>query len=535
MENSAVIKNDKLRANTVAVSNPASTGESLGPTLARTMSVPPASTNEPIAPVNLPANIGSIIDFSKLRKTASKEAGSSRGVNENVECAADQTKASKVESEIMIPELDGVVEQNKYDSVVLHPLNEILPLSRNESVGYHNLMSSLQGEASLKAISETKDWVPPEIQPDEKQNKQVQKNNQSFLMMLILLVLAASLVPAVFFAVHGSQFSLMNFFSSLSSTGKDELIEKLVHANEVLNSGEKLSRSPFGTSSSSVPIFDGLVYSPKNSMEPACGFTRNDAILDLELLSSVTSKIRMYGTQCNQVDYILDGIQHLKLNMTVMMGIWINGNQTEDKVQFEKAQQLLQRYPAHLFSSVMIGDEAIYRGDITEAKLIELIKSMKKFMAQKKLDIPVGTCELGPFVSGALLDTLDVVGVNVLPFFTGLPAQDAAQWTSDYLASEIVPLRQGNCSIVISEVGWPYAGGRHYSSVANARSYQKFMNTWVCNTTSLLKDVHSWYYFEAFDEPWKQVFHDNDKQWETEWGVFGPDREMKSNVSFPRC
>jgi len=37
------------------------------------------------------------------------------------------------------------------------------------------------------------------------------------------------------------------------------------------------------------------------------------------------------------------------------------------------------------------------------------------------------------------------------------------------------------------------------------------------------------------DEPWKSVYNTATEQWETQWGLMGVDRKLKSGVTIPSC
>lgn len=458
-------------------------------------------------------------DFTRARKKAGKQPGGA------VDSAVEGKSPQRLNQEIHFrsdhyPNLQHRASTN---TVEFQPLEEILPISNISG------SPSLHRE-STNRISEFKEWVP-EVEKDPIPCVNARRRKLcigwGIACASLLFVL---LLPPIIFAVGGSRFSVLNYFRSLDLKHQIALVDEInsrimLTDNWGIANVNALRKLPF----------NGLVYSPKNTMEPKCGFTQQDAILDIALLSSVTNKLRTYGTQCNQAAYILNGIHQMGLNMTLMLGVWIGEHSEGNEEQIKQAKSLLYAFPSRYFESVMIGNEALYRGDISEAKLIEAITDMKEFLAKKRIDVPVGTCEMGSFVTETLLENLDIVGVNILPFFTGLPAEEASQWVPDYLASKIAPLNKGNCTISISEVGWPYIGGDFHDSVADPATFQQFMSYWLCNASSNLRGIHSWYYYEAFDEPWKNVFHSNNSKWETEWGVFGQYRDMKANVSFPTC
>lgn len=287
-------------------------------------------------------------------------------------------------------------------------------------------------------------------------------------------------------------------------------------------------REIFGT------VFYGLGYAPRNAMEPICGVTKRDILLDLSLISRVTTRIRNYGMQCNQSDLILDSIQDLQLNMTLAMGVWIGSNETINNQQMNLMKDMLRKYPRHLFESIFVGNEVLFREEQTSQGLSEYIKDAKDFAVEIGYsDLPIGTSEIGSLVDKTLLKNCDIVGANIHPFFAGGDVKVASKWVFDFVKYQIEPLNEDiNTEIIISEIGWPYNGGQYEGSVANPRSFQTFLNDWVCDA---YESHYGWYYFEAFDEPWKKIFYEDGNTWETEWGVFSKDRNHKNNILLPNC
>lgn len=69
--------------------------------------------------------------------------------------------------------------------------------------------------------------------------------------------------------------------------------------------------------------FYGLAYTPFNAQEPTCGATLANVTEDLQIISQLTTRIRMYGSACNQSDLVLQAITSAKLNLTVWLGVYI--------------------------------------------------------------------------------------------------------------------------------------------------------------------------------------------------------------------
>lgn len=283
------------------------------------------------------------------------------------------------------------------------------------------------------------------------------------------------------------------------------------------------------------PIFYGVNYSPLGALEPQCESRYRDIQLDVARLSKVTKRIKNYGMHCNQSEYILKAIQQLNLNMTLAMGVWITNDPQVNEEQMIEMGRVLRKYPRHLFELIYIGNEVLFRKDQTEVALIDYIKRAQEFVRQLGSDfasIPVGTTEIGSLISAQLARACDVVGANVHPFFGGEVAEMGADWTFDFVHTQLEPRLSGLTKIVISEVGWPYSGGKHHRSEATPANFQAFMDKFVCDAH---QSNYGWFYFEAFDEPWKSIFYEGDNRWETEWGIFNRDRTIKRGIAFPRC
>lgn len=409
-------------------------------------------------------------------------------------------------------------------TVVHHP--GLLPLS---GLNPHVLVEPAS-PMSVKSVGSSEYFADYEFSPYGKTStssgKVSTRGRYKWLIAVafVLVSVLGALVPSIYFAFAGSSVAFRNYVRKLTPEAKSEVAEALL-------GGHAKSSPKSNTAHVTKRPFSGVCYSPSNMWDAGCTFTREDVALDLALLSSVTDKIRTYSTQCGQAEYILHAIQSLNIDMKLALGVWVGSNSTHNGHEIQAAKALLKAYPPLLFESVFVGNEVLLREELSEVQLTSHIEEMRSFVSLNGLQIPVGTCEEASHITESLSRSCDVIGVNILPLFAGLEPEDGARWAADYLESNILP--QTNTTVVISEIGWPYDGGNYFSASADPASYQRFMNAWVCEESRRLNV--SWYYFEAFDEPWKKVFHEGARKWETEWGVFGPLREIKPFVNFPSC
>lgn len=475
-----------------------------------------------------------------------------------------QTLASPEES----PPVPEAIPSDKppfIKSKILGPIGRY-PDSRFLNTIFQNSASNNKDKREPKIRGET-NISNSSVKLNDKDRNWLQKNRHrvtySSLLLLILLLLSC-FIPIIVTLYNGTQYTVHNYFRMLNEDERLRMFKSLIHDYGNLDESNK-TRIPqpkfkgadlagYNTLSGINPkyrndpeivslmsdkeffgtIFYGLGYAPRNAMEPSCGVSKREILLDLSLIAKVTTRIRNYGMQCNQSDFILDSIQDLQLNMTLAMGVWIGSNETTNAQQITWMKEVLRKYPRDLFECIFIGNEVLFREEQTSSSLSEYIEDARSFVQEIGYnDLPIGTSEIGSLIDKTLMKSCDIIGANVHPFFSGGDVETASQWAFDFVKYQIEPLNEGyNTEIIITEVGWPYKGGGYEAAVADPKSFQIFLNDWVCDA---YKNDYGWYYFEAFDEPWKKIFYEDGNKWETEWGVFTKSRNHKKNILLPNC
>lgn len=341
--------------------------------------------------------------------------------------------------------------------------------------------------------------------------------------LLFLLVVWA--VCSVYFVVYGTSWSFNNHLKTLSASRKQELVEELSLTYAAVFE-EKL---PLLETTPS-PILRGLVYNPPSSNLPECGLRRADVARDLERISTTTTRLKTYGTQCNQASYILDAILDHRFNLTLSLGIWLSADWNSNRDQIATAKSILKKHSLDMIDSIIVGSGVLRNEALDESSLIDYITDIKDFVALNKLSISVGTAESPEYLTTSLVDTCDIVGIRLQPFLSGIPSHEATSWAIKKFEETRKEFDNGHAKFIISEIGWPYEGGTFRQAKASPKEAQIFLDSWVCKQAK-----EDYYYFEAFDEPWKRIFNTDGNHWESEWGLFSYQRQEKSNLTLPSC
>lgn len=296
-------------------------------------------------------------------------------------------------------------------------------------------------------------------------------------------------------------------------------------------------------------VFPGMDYTPMYTQYPDCLHyppSQNNVTRDIAVLSKLTNVVRLYGTDCNQTQMVLHAIDRLELKdqMKVWLGVWQDKNTTTNARQLEQMYQVLDEYGDSYFDGVIIGNEMLFREDITAPELSKLVTGVKaNFTKLGYKALPIATSDLGDAWTQPLADAVDVLMANIHPFFTGKPIKDAAEFTWQYWQWQNVPLKPDLANNFIGETGWPTKGGMSCGSDANVTTcdngsvagipeLNQFMEDWVCQA---LANGTNYFWFEAFDEPWKIMYNEEGKEWEDQWGLMDVNRNLKPGLKIPDC
>ncbi|KAG9218850.1 hypothetical protein CCMSSC00406_0001036 [Pleurotus cornucopiae] len=299
--------------------------------------------------------------------------------------------------------------------------------------------------------------------------------------------------------------------------------------------------------------FYGMAYTPEGSLLPDCGNSLDSVIKDIQILSQLTSRVRLYGADCNQTALVLEAIKQTKVDMQVYVGNYPVPN--DDGVytrQRDIIRDAITTYGTDHIAGITVGNEFMLNyltsngatdpngsvGAQGAAMLVRYIKDTRDMLASMNLPktIPVGNSDAGSFFSTEVLSNVDYGLSNVHAWFANTTANDAAGWVSNFFQETNVQpasLLPNNPKMYIAETGWPskssdVANANNGASDASEANLQIFLDTFVCQAN---ENGTAYFYFELFDEEWKDKQFGGVEGW---WGLFNKDRSLK-NIKLPTC
>lgn len=181
------------------------------------------------------------------------------------------------------------------------------------------------------------------------------------------------------------------------------------------------------------------------------------------------------------------------MGLKTLVGAWLGDDKEKNEVEIENLIQLCQE---GLVDIAAVGNEVLYRNDLSLDELLEKIKYVKSRVP----GITVGYVDAYYEFSRhpELVDACDVVLTNYYPFWEGTSFANSL----GHLHHMHQQVRQvaKNKKIIITETGWPSQGENTKGAIPDSISAMKyFINAQLWAASS---DIEM-FYFSSFDESWK--------------------------------
>ena len=303
-------------------------------------------------------------------------------------------------------------------------------------------------------------------------------------MKKISLTLASLVAVVLFWYILGTGFVLKDGANSFSKL-------------------QCVSYAPFGKDDSPFMMDKGLVISEDLVRK------------DLQLLSKYTDCIRTYSTVGLEMIPKIARENNLKM----LMGAWVNGDEKPTRLEIDTLIKLAKENK-DIVKAVIVGNEALLRGDLSDVKLYEYIKEVKAALP----DTQVTYADVWEYwlKYPKIKEVTDFVTIHILPYWEDDPMEitTAIKHLANVRYEVEGILKTSN--ILIGETGWPSEGRMREDALPSKTNQAIFVREFV-----KLAEEKGWNYniIEAFDQPWKRVSEGAVGGF---WGLFDKDRLDKN-------
>lgn len=210
----------------------------------------------------------------------------------------------------------------------------------------------------------------------------------------------------------------------------------------------------------------------------------------MEILKPHTSWVRSFS--CTEGNEHIPKIAK-EFGMKTLVGAWL-GNDPE--VNEREIEGLIKLAKEGYVDIAAVGNEVMYRKDLSEDELLDFIYKVKKELP----NIPVGYVDAYYefVIKPRITEACDVILANCYPFWESCPAENSLNYMKQ-MYHQAKNVANGK-PVIISETGWPSKGEDLKGAIPsekNALDY--FINTQLW----CMDEEIDCFYFSSFDESWK--------------------------------
>ncbi|MEY8849219.1 glycosyl hydrolase family 17 protein [Psychroserpens sp. XS_ASV72] len=228
----------------------------------------------------------------------------------------------------------------------------------------------------------------------------------------------------------------------------------------------------------------------EDGQEPGDVITEAQVERRIKILKPYSKWVRSFS--CIEGNEHIPRIAH-KHGMKTMVGAWLGDDKEDNEKELEGLIQLANEGVVDIAA---VGNEVLYRNDLTLEELLDYIRRVKKAIPH----IAVGYVDAYYEFSRhpELVEVSDVVLSNCYPYWEGCHI-DGSLAHMQQMYGQAVDAAKGK-KVIITETGWPSQGSSLKGAASNeVNAMRYFINSQVWSAKANIE----MFYFSSFDESWK--------------------------------
>ena len=256
----------------------------------------------------------------------------------------------------------------------------------------------------------------------------------------------------------------------------------------------------------------GLCFSPyEEGQKPGDPISDDQIRRKLALITPHTKWIRTFS--CTVGNERIPKIAR-EFNLKNLVGAWLGEDNELNEAEIEGLIELTKE---GFVDIAAVGNEVMYRGDLTEEELIDYMQRVKKEIPNTPMGYVDAYYEFTDRPN--ITENCDVILANCYPYWEGCSIEYSLVYMKQMYYQAMAA---GNGKkVIITETGWPSQGENlegAYPGYENALKYFINAQNWS------KEDNIEMFYFSAFDESWK-ISAEGDVG--AYWGIWDKDENLK--------
>ena len=231
----------------------------------------------------------------------------------------------------------------------------------------------------------------------------------------------------------------------------------------------------------------------------------------LLILKEYSSWVRTFS--CTEGNELIPQIAK-ELGMKTLVGAWLGSDKEKNE---EEIAGLIKLAKDGFVDVAAVGNEVLYRHDLTDEELLEYIHRVKNEIS----GVPVGYVDAYYEFPAkpAITEACDILLCNCYPYWEGTSIDDSFNHMRQ-MFQNVVNVANGK-RILITETGWPSNGESLRGAVPSHENALKyFINTQLWSQDHNIEI----FYFSSFDESWKKGAEGEVGAY---WGVWDSNGKLK--------
>ncbi|WP_432670221.1 glycosyl hydrolase family 17 protein [Flavobacterium sp. SM2513] len=232
----------------------------------------------------------------------------------------------------------------------------------------------------------------------------------------------------------------------------------------------------------------------------------------MKIIAPYTKWVRSFS--CTEGNEFIPKIAR-EFGIRTLVGAWLSDDPEKNKNEIEALIQLAKE---GFVDIAAVGNEVMYRKDLSEDELLDFIDQVKKEIPST---IPVGYVDAYYefTIKPRITEACDVILTNCYPYWEGCE-MDYSLAHMKSMFYQALEAGKGK-KVIITETGWPSKGEsfrQSHPSEENAMKY--FINSQIWSKEANI-DI---FYFSSFDESWKVGAEGEVGAY---WGIWDKNEKLK--------
>ncbi|WP_397300826.1 glycosyl hydrolase family 17 protein [Nonlabens ulvanivorans] len=258
----------------------------------------------------------------------------------------------------------------------------------------------------------------------------------------------------------------------------------------------------------------GLCFSMyEDGQEPGDKITKEQVERRIEIIKPYTKWVRSFS--CIEGNEFVPEMAH-KHGLKTMVGAWLSDDLDKNE---EEIKALIKLTKEGLVDIAAVGNEVLYRNDLTLEQLIAYMQRVKAAVPHTIVGYVDAYYEFS--VHPELIENSDVILSNCYPYWEGTSIGYANSHMKAMFDQTLIAAARHGKKVIITETGWPSRGeSLKIADASEVNAMKYFIDTQRWSKANGIE----LFYFSSFDESWKK---DDEGEVGAFWGIWDKNESMK--------